>query len=108
LAYGAGAAHTLRLMSPHAPSVLPMFLITAWNVGLRSVLRMPCSWYVWRVVRRRVPLPCVSARSSMVRYSLLGTVPAGRVGTPGCVRLVTYGPYWLSSTEQCFDCKRTS
>ena len=32
---------TLRLMSPHAPRVLPMFLITAWNVALRSVLRIP-------------------------------------------------------------------
>ena len=65
--YGAGAAMTLRLMSPHAPRVLPMFLITAWNVAFRSVFKMPWSWYVWRVVRRSVPLPWESARSSMMR-----------------------------------------
>ena len=54
-----------------------MFLMTAWNVALRSVFRMPCSWYVCLVVRRKVPLPCESAKSSMMRYSLFGTVPAG-------------------------------
>ena len=41
--YGAGDAMTLRLMSPHAPRVEPMLRITAWNVALRSVLRMPWS-----------------------------------------------------------------
>ena len=54
---GAGGASTLRLTSPHAPSVVPMFLMTLLNTVLRSCLSTPCSWYVCRVVSRRVPLP---------------------------------------------------
>ena len=37
-------AMPLRLPSPHAPSVLPMFLITVLNTVFRSSLSTPCSW----------------------------------------------------------------
>jgi hypothetical protein len=64
---------TLRLTSPHAPSVLPMFFTTLLNTVLRSCFSTPCSWYAWRVVRRSVPLPNYSTTQGghtqlMVRY----------------------------------------
>ena len=64
---GCGGAMTLRLTSPHAPSVDPMFLMMVEKTVLRSFFKTPWSWYVWRVVKRSVPLPYSLARSSMVR-----------------------------------------
>lgn len=47
----------MRLTSPHAPSVEPMFLMTVLNTVFRFCFSTPCSWNVWRVVRRSEPLP---------------------------------------------------
>jgi len=54
-----------------------MARMTEENTVFRSPFSTPCSWYVCRVVSRSVPLPYWSARSSIVRYSLLVTFPAG-------------------------------
>ena len=56
-----GGARTFLLTSPHAPSVVPMFLMTLENTVFRSCFSTACSWYVCRVVSLRVLLPnCMS------------------------------------------------
>lgn len=52
-----GGAMMLRLTSPQAPSVDPMFLMTVEKTVFRFCLSTPCSWKVCRVVRRSEPLP---------------------------------------------------
>ena len=44
LVKGAAGPITLRLTSPHAASVDPMFLMTELNTVLRSFFSTPCSW----------------------------------------------------------------
>ena len=55
--HGAAGPMTLRLTSPQAPRVEPMFLTTVEKTVLRSCFSTPCSWYACRVVSRSVPLP---------------------------------------------------
>ena len=52
-----GGARTFLLTSPHAPSVVPMFLMTEEKTVFRSCFSTACSWYVCRVVSLRVLLP---------------------------------------------------
>jgi hypothetical protein len=68
--------------SPHAPRVDPIFLITVENTVFMFCLSTPWSWKVCLVVRRRVPFPYRLAKSSMVLYSRLSTLP------PGCFVLI--------------------
>jgi len=52
-----GGARTFLLTSPHAPRVVPMFLMTVENTVFRSCFSTACSWYVCRVVSLSVSLP---------------------------------------------------
>ena len=58
------------LTSPQAPRVVPMALMTEENTVFRSCLSTPCSWYVCRVVSRRVPFPYCKRIYASVRGNL--------------------------------------
>ena len=78
-ASGSGAGHesTLRLTSPHPPSVVTSVALIAAMLAFMFDFSTPWNWKLWRVVIRSVPLPHFPQMSSIARYWSAVSFPPG-------------------------------